>query len=75
MQTIDKVNKIIQRGENAKLGRPNRNRRTQTDAPKNGLEERYMSAQPRFLGSPKERVQKILKDVWKNTCKDQIRKE
>ena len=44
MQTIDKVNKIIQRGENAKLGRPNRNRKTQTDAPKNGLEERYMSA-------------------------------
>ena len=56
MQTIDKVNKIIQRGENSKLGRPNRNRRTQTDARNYGLEERYMSAQPRLIGSPKERV-------------------
>ena len=72
MQTIDKVNKIIQRGENSIHGRPNRNRKTQTDTRKNGLEERYMSAQPRLIGSPKERVQKILKEIWKNTCKDQI---
>ena len=73
MKTVDRVNKIIEGSNKELLERRARSKNIFNMA---NLEyDEYIKGQAKITGVPRQRIDKLLRDVWSKTCKEQKKLE